>query len=784
MDDHLLEALAEVDRPGDVFAAGDLPPAMPGLVVEGLGTVGLPLSKTQARALVRRCRQAPYGKGTQTLVDTHVRRVWEMDPAHFELTNPKWEALIQSILLEVQQRLGLEDRKLAAHLYKLLLYEKGSFFLPHRDGERLDAMVATLIVALPSAHEGGALVVRHEGREHEIAFPGAAAGLELSWAAFYADCPHEVRPLRSGYRLCLVYNVTLARPRRKKGLGAPSYRAVTARVAELLGAWQESDGTDKRVVTLEHQYTRDGLATDRLKGADRARAEVLFDAAEQAGCIAHLALLTLWQLGDVDHDYADYSYRRRRRYGSRYSDDHDDDPGREYEMGEIIDTSLTASHWSDRHGNAHQLGEIRVNDDEVVSGDALDDGEPSDEDFEDYTGNAGMTLERWYHRAAIVIWPRDQHFAVLCGAGTEAAVGGLEAMVKALRRGSKAQREAKRRDCLQFAGAIIDGWKSPGTQWFGDSDDKFDRSLFSKLLRRLDDPGLMRRFLSEIVPSDGSAELHRDFAKLCRRHGLRAFEAELAQALDAASQATLLRNAKLLHLLCCQPDHDKSDAAVCTRLCKSAVLALERFDAQPPKNTWESRKLDRTALLVTLVSAMLEIGARRPLRNMIDHALADQEHYDLTDTHLAAIFKLAPRLGTLSLSGKADRAIVHWLSACRRELKRRTTRAPQAPADWRRDAELSCKCADCRVLGRFLADPDERECRMPLNKNRRGHLHRIIETNRCDVTHVTERRGRPFTLVCTKTTASYERACKTFERDKRNLARVVGIEEGLFQRTI
>ena len=778
MNEHLLEALAEVDRPGDVFAAGDLPPAMPGLEVEGIGTVGLPLSKTQARALVRRCRQAPYGKGTRTLVDTGVRRVWEMDPAHFELTNPKWEALIRSILDEVRQCLGLEDRKLAAHLYKLLLYEKGSFFLPHRDGERLDAMVATLIVALPSKHEGGALVVRHEGREHEIAFPGAASGLELSWAAFYADCPHEVRPLRSGYRLCLVYNVTLARTRRKKGLGAPSWRAVTARVAELLGAWRESDGTDKRVVTLEHQYTEDGLAPDRLKGADRARAEVLFDAAEQAGCVAHLALITLWQLGDVDHDYGDYSYRRRRRYGSRYSDDHDEDRGSDYEMGEIIDTSLTASHWSDRHGNAHQLGEIQVDDDEVVSGDPLDDGEPSEEDFEDYTGNAGMTLERWYHRAAIVIWPRDRHFAVLCGAGTEAAVGGLEAMVKALRQGSKAQREATRRDCLQFAGAIIDGWQSPGTRWIG-NDDKFGRSLFSKLLCRLDDPGLMRRFLSEIVPGDGGAELHRDFAKLGRRHGLRAFEAELAQTIDAASPATLLRNAQLLHLLCRQPDHDKSDAAVCTRLCRSAVAALERLDAQPPENAWEARKLDRTALLVTLVSAMAEIGAQRPLRSMLNHALADQEHYDLTDTHLAAIFKLAPRLGALSPSGKADKAIAYWLSACRRELKRRTARAPQAPADWRRDAELSCKCADCRALGRFLADPNERECRMPLAKERRRHLHGIIETNRCDVTHVTERRGRPFTLVCTKTTASYERACKTFERDKRNLARVVGIEEGL-----
>ena len=171
MDEDLLEALAGIDRPGDIFAAGDRVPAMPGLEVEGLGTVGLPLSNAQARALIRRCRQAPYGKGTQTLVDTDVRRVWEMNPTHFELTNPKWEALIESILEEVQQRLGLAECKLSAHLYKLLLYEEGSFFLSHRDGERLDAMVATLIVALPAAHEGGELVVRHEGREHEIHFP-------------------------------------------------------------------------------------------------------------------------------------------------------------------------------------------------------------------------------------------------------------------------------------------------------------------------------------------------------------------------------------------------------------------------------------------------------------------------------------------------------------------------------------------------------------------------------------------------------------------------------------
>lgn len=109
---NLIRALAKVDRPGEVCAAGDLPLTMPGLEVEGVGTLRLPLAETQARALIKRCRQAPYGKGTKTLVDTDVRRVWEMDPACFELTNPKWDLLIESILHEVQQRLGLEERKL------------------------------------------------------------------------------------------------------------------------------------------------------------------------------------------------------------------------------------------------------------------------------------------------------------------------------------------------------------------------------------------------------------------------------------------------------------------------------------------------------------------------------------------------------------------------------------------------------------------------------------------------------------------------------------------------
>ncbi len=79
----------------------------------------LPLTKPHARKLIKLCRQAPYGKGTETVVDTDVRRVWELDPAQFQLTNPKWDEFIASIVDDVKETLGLGRQKLVAHLYRL-----------------------------------------------------------------------------------------------------------------------------------------------------------------------------------------------------------------------------------------------------------------------------------------------------------------------------------------------------------------------------------------------------------------------------------------------------------------------------------------------------------------------------------------------------------------------------------------------------------------------------------------------------------------------------------------
>jgi hypothetical protein len=99
----------------------------------------------------------------------------------------------------------------------------------------------------------------------------------------------------------------------------------------------------------------------------------------------------------------------------------------------------------------------------------------------------------------------------------------------------------------------------------------------------------------------------------------------------------------------------------------------------------------------------------------------------------------------------------------------RSSTPPPEPKDWAQPFKQGCTCADCRALRAFAVDPDARQCRFPLNKGRRQHLHRRIDGDGMDMTHETERRGRPYTLVCTKTRASHEQRLRQYAEDIRKM---------------
>ena len=68
------------------------------------------------------------------------------------------------------------------------------------------------------------------------------------------------------------------------------------------------------------------------------------------------------------------------------------------------------------------------------------------------------------------------------------------------------------------------------------------------------------------------------------------------------------------------------------------------------------------------------------------------------------------------------------------------------------------------------SDPERPRSFYPgCRKDLRKHLHRIIDHHRLDLHHVTERRGSPHTLVCTKNRASHERRFDEYAEDLRRM---------------
>jgi hypothetical protein len=107
----------------------------PGLWIKGAGTIGLPLSERDAQAIIAASHQAPYGKGSETLVDVNVRKTWELAPDSFETRNPEWGDVIKNVLAKVRIDMGIQgvEGGVRADLYKMLLYDKGAMFKPHQE---------------------------------------------------------------------------------------------------------------------------------------------------------------------------------------------------------------------------------------------------------------------------------------------------------------------------------------------------------------------------------------------------------------------------------------------------------------------------------------------------------------------------------------------------------------------------------------------------------------------------------------------------------------------------
>jgi predicted 2-oxoglutarate/Fe(II)-dependent dioxygenase YbiX len=420
----------------------------PRLEVEGIGPIALPLLPAQAKQIITIAERTPYGRGTETPTDTDVRRTWQVGAKRVQISGQAWEQGLATTVAQAA-RLGVAG-PLEAQLYKLLVSDTGSFFISHRDSEKAPGMFATLVVVLPSDYSGGELAVHHKGCEARLDLRREEP-TEAAFAAFYADCRHEVLPVASGHRLALVYNLV------RRGKGAlpkpPDYGTEQQqRMAALMGGWTTQRTPAKRIYPLEHAYTQAELDFAALKGADAAVAGVVVEAAYPADCDLYLALVSVAESGWAEN-VGGGGWR------GRYWDESDET----FEIGEVTDSSETVEAWRHPDGSRPALGALPFFHGELSPPDAFGGLEPDELDFQEATGNEGASFDRLYQRAALVLWPRSHRIAALAQGGLQVTVPFLGELARQWQGSGSGRQVPLWQEAHQFATQIRPDW--PDTAW-------------------------------------------------------------------------------------------------------------------------------------------------------------------------------------------------------------------------------------------------------------------------------------------------------------------------------
>jgi len=628
---------------------------------------------------------------------------WTGDRAGESALGPEPEA--------VREELGLpESRRLTAELHTLLIYGEGQFFLPHQDSEKDDTMVATLVVTLPSAHTGGELIVHHLGEQTTYrALPD-----RLSLVAFYADCRHEVRPVTSGYRITLTYNLLL----HGDPAGHVPDRATIAEAARHLG--------DHFATRIAHRY-RDATGEPPHR----------------------LAFLLDHEYTDVDEDFDE-------------DDDEADGGGDDtrYELNELIDSSIRLTSWTDPSGTSGEDVSLHLTDTEVCTAAPSSALTPYSSDYEGYMGNYGNTLDRWYRRAAVVVWPRDHRFTNRAQASPRWATQELSALARTT--GSDAARSAAA--LAPFWSSAVRGLERPA------------HLLATALPAALavDDASTATMLLTPFRIEDLRPRHMAPLAELAARYGpgwagavLRAWygaQPTWSSSLGLSRPQWLATLPALRAALQTCGDHGTATAVRLLDPAWDSLVQLIGPTTGPLTTTRRQHLATLAEPLAALIGTAETLQATELRDRIVEHCRRDGEA--LTDLVLAA-------LRTTAAGTTPDGAFALLAADQATRLRTRLAQPAQNADDWSIQLPEGCACPLCTTLRTFLADRERRTFEWPLAKDRRRHVHSRIDQAELPVSHQTRHQGSPHKLVLTKTEALFRREEQQRTADQAALDRVL-----------
>lgn len=710
---------------------------IPGLHIEGFGEVGFPVTANQAQNIIGVSHKAPFGQGSKTIYDTSVRSVWEIDANLISFHNPDWQHFLNKIIKKVKNGLGFEKEKsVEANLYKLLVYEPGDFFLPHKDSEKEKGMFGTLIIGLPSNHKGGELEVNFDNRERSIDFSEACNSYKIPFVGFFADCIHEVKPVLSGYRICLTYNLIRTS---KSSIQRPEFSNQQKEITALLTSCDTQFDKIPKAILLGHEYTPANFSIPNLKGHDKPRAEALLNGAEQAGYHAQLALVTHYQNGQLETDYNYYDSYRNNRYN---------EPDVDGTMGEVYEEETYIEHWI---GQNPGLGNLYIEQKDIISELKLGEGEPTEQEEEGFTGNAGMTIDYWYHYGALILWPKSKHITILKNRPIENQLEWLGYYI------TKSQ--VPNSQYIHIIREIISGFSEPNFDYSRYNTLNF--SILATALCYIQDDTIVSKLNTILSNIFDSIDIESWYS-LIKNYNLSLFQ-KIFTAVGNSNN--LYKIGHLVHLF--------------TRIAQEKIeldpLLIEQIQHIPDYIStndihnvndsylyYRDNPIGRVEIAIRLIRDILILSTYKEEDKDWTHHTSREITKSLSRRYLNKIL-----LSAIVESKNKTPLFYSIKEICEQELSHKTKETPQPPKDWTRKVPNSKhNFSVWEMLTPFLNSPTDSIYEYRANQQLRQEVENAIRNVTIDLKTKTIEKGRPYTLKITKTQKEYEKLLNYWKEDK------------------
>ena len=364
-------------------------------------------------------------------------------------------------------------------------------------------------------------------------------------------------------------------------------------------------------------------------------------------------------------------------------------------------------------------------------------------------GNYGNTLDRWYHRAAIILWKKDDHYPFLFEVDKESYVKKMFTLMNANRDKSKLHTLLKH---------VAPYWHT----YVRDHNEEQDIINAMKLAHYLNDQAISSVLFKSYEISFLSVKNANLWVALIDSYGVQwcldIFDFITQQEKRGPVQSIIIKDfSKLIQRL---SKHSNCHEVI-TWLMHYQFMSIKLNHREQLNSRFYTDNVipNRINELTDLILGAIACKDKSSHSKILEYIMANQNLYP--QLLLVKLFEIGMcQLKSTEAGSLGYKAFLNYLYVSLTNEYRLGLRSID---DWSIKAKSSCTCPNCKVLNAFLADTVNKKKVWPLAEDGRGHIKSQLNGLRIPVKDSIEKTGRPYKLILTKTAALYNTAKKRYQ---------------------